>query len=514
MRPLQVLGVLLMTSNLTGIASAQSRTTRKEARPCVAILEPIPGGSNVVVMSPVFGGKPTIYVSNGVSLRCQGQNITLKSDSLISFDGLETFTLIGNTHYQDDDYEITGDTLSRFKANEQMQLRGNGRIVDRAKGSVLRAPQIDYYRQIPGVNSVERVLAAGGVEVDLVSDQETGDSVVPDSEPWHLVSERLMRVGSNTITAYGNVVLVRDSTRLTADSLKRLTDSAQTIIQAWGAPARIVSLKADSARTEALRFTQHIADNEAVRDLRAEGSASFQDSTIQARSDTILAEFADGKIRRLTLLGNDDDAHFHRDNTQAWGRLLRAEFEDGKIGSLVIHGLDGKAHLTQGGYDAWGDSLVVDTRLGNLSMLRLFQNARLEQPLDSAAPPAADSLGLLRDWISGGNIAVTFDQADSAGTSVTTVALVEAIRSACSFGAEVPRDQLKDRSGAARTISYSCADTIRITMTTGFPRKVEKVEYRGNMRGSVLRPRTEGNAAVGTADSHLKAAMRRNGGLP
>ncbi len=463
------LHTVVVALGLVGLVAPLAGQAR--GRPCQLDLE----HADLMLSYPQGGGGVTRYLSGDVRFRCAGQNVHLRGDSLVSYDDYDTFTLIGNVHYRDDEYVVTTDRLNRFRIGERIELRGNAVVRRLRDSTLLEAPWIDYYRAVPGVNPVARLLTDGGSRATIFPDP-TPDKSTPES-PWLLTSYRIGMIGEHQVDAWGNAILTRDSLRITGDSLRYDGDSLR-LAQVWGAPGRAADLSSDSMRLDGHHLRVAFDSTRQVEEVRAMQAARFTRAGGILTGDTLIATMVDRRLEHLV----------------AWTRGTAP------------------AHLARDGFDATGDSLIITLAEERLRQLLLYRSGRVEQPVDTLLlrEPADSVAPPLRDWLTGEEIIVSFAEVDSAGTAVTVMERLHAVRNSCSLATRRQAARTPEEHTPLASLNYACADTIVIEMQPGLQREVETVHFRGNMVGAIMQPET--GTAAATRPATAGTIRRPTGG--
>jgi hypothetical protein len=398
-------------------------------------------------------GNVNYFAAGNVRLRCIGQPIFLDGDSLESYNA-QVIRLITAARYRDDDITLDADTLTYLKGSEMLQARGNVRIVNRASGSTLEGPYVDYLRAVRALGrDSSETTAIGRPTVQYRVPRAVGDSV--DPSPYVIVADGLRARGSAHLIGWGRVTVDREALSGQGDSLV-YESGADDLAVLIGEPASMVRAGEDSFRVTGRRVELGLR-GEALRIVRAFGGGHVVGSTGEIIADSTALEFAEGELVQ----------------TLAWDRA------------------DG-AHVLASGYDVRGDSVAIDTPGERLRELRVFDRGILVEPepdsaavagVDSAAVPA-DSAGVddIRNTMTGTRITARFVDHDSAGTLQTRLMDIVAIGNATSlFAREVARD-----GRVSPTVNYTRADTIVVTMKSGDSTGVAEVRAFGNVDGLQL----------------------------
>lgn len=412
-----------------------------------------------------LAGNVNYFAAGNVRLRCVNQPIFLQGDSLESYNA-QVIRLITGAQYRDDDVTIDADTLTYQKASELLQARGNVRIVNRASGSTLDGPYVDYHRAVAGVRDVAETVALQRPTVRYQVERSAGDTA--DPSPYVIVADGLRGRGSSHLTGWGNVTVDRDSLAGRGDTLVyQQGDEDKALL--IGQPATMTRTGTDSVRVTGHQV-ELVLEGEALRGVRAFGDGHVTGAVGEIIADSTSLSFEDGELV-LTL---------------AWDRANRAQ-------------------VLAEGYDVRGDSVAIDTPGERLRELRVFERGILVEPVDSTVVPTPDSLAVppdsagladIRNTMTGHRITARFADHDSAGTVTTRLLDIVAIGNATSlFARQVERDGRQ-----SPTINYTRADTIVVVMKVGDSTGVSEVRAFGHVDGVQLeRESLERSAVRGAA---------------
>lgn len=399
-----------------------------------------------------------------VRLRCQKQQVFLNSDSISALSG-DYVRLYGHVVYRDSAYQFVADTMIYIIHAEKLEARANVTVLDKAAGSTLTGPWVDYWRAVKGVNDSARVEALLRPTVRYFNSGSVRDTA--NRTPYILVGDKLKGFGQSRLSGSGTVTIDRDSLHGEGDSLA--FDRGKTsVAQLIGVPAKLRRRGADSFAV----FGKEIrlrSENDTIRDLRAFLTARVTRGMTDITGDTLHLSFVSEKLA-LTLAWN------HKDG----------------------------ATLHSAGYDVVGDSLAVESPGELLHEIRVFRRGMIQNPRDTvgAGVPrvAGDTTALdsTRNTLWGDRIIARFDQVDSAGTLATRLRGLQAFgkqpNQARSLFArtEVARDGRRSPS-----INYTFADTILVRMNSGDSTGVASVQAYGHVSGlqletaSLLKPKAD-----------------------
>jgi hypothetical protein len=425
---------------------------RPQVRRCLAELT---NNERGLVRDAPLAGNENWFAGGNVKLRCQRQNVHLGGDSLESYNG-QVIRLLIRAYYRDDDIDIKADSLIYTKADERIQFRGNVVIVNSVNGSTLTGPSVDYFRPVKAIgrDSAE-MTAVERPTVEYKVARTAGDTA--DPAPYVIVGDRLRGYGSSQMFGWGNVTIDRDSLRGRGDSVKYFT-ALEDVAVLFGAPATMRRVGADSFRVAGNEVRLGIQGEE-LRTVWAYGDGEVTSAGGDVRGDSVALAFDDGKLSR----------------TDAWDRTRPASV------------------LAQG-YDIKGDSVVIVSPGERIRELLVVGNGVLIEPLDSLAiiPSAdtvsvpdstrVDTMGPVRNTMTGDRITAQFMDWDSAGTPVTRLVNIIAIGNASSLFSR----QVTKGGETSPTINYTRADTITVVMKTGDSTGVAVVRATGAVDGMQL----------------------------
>lgn len=380
------------------------------------------------------------YGGGNVHLRCVGQQVDMRSDSIAYFGGgagrPAVVQFIGSVIYRDTALEVKANRATYYQDGERWEARQNVRTRNLKTGSTLTGPSLDYFKAIAGVRDTAEMFATGRPTINYA----TKDSAGAPGEPYVIVGDRVRMRGEEKVWAGGKVTIDRSDLSAAADSLRLFSGDSGSATLVGGAP-RLKGLGRDTFELRGQRIDLALASEEVTGVVaRGTGRAVTKDLTLDA--DTIDMALADEKVER----------------TLAWGTTERPR----AVGEA---------------YEVRADSLAIDTPGQRLQEVRGFGNGWMGAEPDTATTE--------RDWIAGDTVRAVFvQQADSAGGDTKArIARLEATAAARSFyrGDPDPRGR--------RPLNYARAERIVARMKTDEPKGgVEKVELTGNVDGIQLEP--------------------------
>ncbi len=286
------------------VALAQRPTSPADTtggRPCTVEIDSVRGNAQQV---EVRKGETNVFAGGGVFAHCRGTGSSLQSDSVAWYAGLGRFDMIGQknlVHIRDTAMTLDATTAAYFLRQERLDAHKNVVAVNRNSGSVLRGPNLTYYRAVKGVRDTLEMYATGRPTIDY---RGSADS----AEPYVIVADRVRFKGNDRIwgggavtidrsdfaAPLGNGVATGSDWHLTADTIHlRLDRKKLQQAFAWGpkdsvrarAVSSVTTIRADSLALDVPEqvLTEVRAFGHAFSTLKRDSTAQ-RDST--AKRDT------------------------------------------------------------------------------------------------------------------------------------------------------------------------------------------------------------------------------------
>lgn len=397
-------------------------------RPCDVVIDSIGGQYRQAAVGP---GRDNMFANGGVWARCRGGGASLYADSAAFWALAERLDMVGGVRIRDTTFALDAVRASYYLPDERLEAHNRVVAVNRRSGSVLRGPNLTYYRAARGVRDSTEMRATGRPTIEYRSRPDTA------LEPYIIVADRVRMKGDDRVWGGGQVTIDRSDFAARGDSLAL----DQTAGLGWlvGRP----QVQGKGERSYVLRGTR-IELGLIERDVRrvlaqGQGQATGEDWRLTA--DTILLTLERQRLQHAF----------------AWGDSLRPDAVSSQ-------------------YTIRADSLALDVPDEVLEEARAFGRARSTTKRDTTA--AADV-----DWISGDTLTARFGQrADSAGKTKTE------IRQILAWGqARALTHHYDDgRRAAAPAINYSRGKRIEIALRE---QRVDRVVVAGQADGVHLEPR-------------------------
>jgi lipopolysaccharide export system protein LptA len=138
----------------------------------------------------------------------------LRADSAIIYQATHEVQLFRRVDYQDPTRSLTSDQATYNSQTGRLYATGNVVFVDKQKGSTLRGPELEYFRAMPGRPEAQ-MTATQRPHVTVRPKTRAADTRRRD--PMEIDADRVISVGDRNMTASGNVIVVDNDTRSSAE---------------------------------------------------------------------------------------------------------------------------------------------------------------------------------------------------------------------------------------------------------------------------------------------------------
>lgn len=367
--------VTLAATVLSGSAGAQTVAPQPAG--------PQPGGRCIVQFEGSSGerttrinsnklpsGKFDVYIGGGFLGRCQGQDVTLRSDSAEYYGDQNLLYLIDNVHYIEPRATVDAQRMTYWTAEAHLRAEGNVYAV-LPSGTTMRGPVADYYRAAPLIRSEAMLVATGQPRLSLVQrDSVTGRP----SDTVRVVAQRITTIADSLVYAGGDVHITRPDLLATGDSA--------FVDQGAGRARLMLKPSVEARQSRPFTLTGGIIDvfsqNKLVNRVVASpnGHATSQDLQL-------LADSVDLRVRNNAL-----------ERAMAWGKT--------------------RAHALSPDRDIVADSIDAILPGQHVREIHAIGGAYVTSVPDTAVVHTAE-----RDWIQGDTLVATFDSVARADTAHT-----------------------------------------------------------------------------------------------
>jgi len=433
MTPLLAVALLLQ-----GVTASRDTTT---GRPCRVAVDSM--GHYAEVPHP--DGSKTLHGGGGVLAHCDGTSTTISADSFAHYPALGRLDLIGRVVIRDTGLALDARTASYFLKDERLEAHNNVVAINRRTGSVLRGPNLRYWRAAPGIRDTVEMYATQRPTVEY-RQNEPGDTL--SHEPYIIVADRLRFKGDDRMWAGGKVTIDRSDFAARSDSM--LLDQTTGFGVLVGRPSvegRGLAGTGDASKSYTLVGTR-IELGLAQRDIRqvkalGHGKATGADWVLTA--DTIDLRIADRLLQQ----------------TFAWGDSMRP-------------------HAISTLYTIRSDSLAIDSPAEILTESRAFGSAFSTAKRDSLTPPKET------DWITGDSLTIRFAQEQDSVTKRPRSRLRELVSRGAPARALTHHANERDTTQVGPSINYSRGHQITLAMLKD---RIDRVVVAGKSDGVHLEPR-------------------------
>jgi hypothetical protein len=428
-------------------------------RPCKVIIDSVGGQTQRV---EVRQGEINVFAGRGVLAHCEGTGSTLAADSVAWFAGIGRFDMIGQrnpVHIRDTVMTLDATTAAYFLRQERLEAHKNVIAVNRRTGSVLRGPNLTYYRAVRGVRDTLEMFASGRPTIDYRATADSGTV-----EPYVIVADRVRFKGNDRMWGGGRVTIDRSDFAARGDSMQ--LDQAAGLAVLVGKPR----VEGKSARPYTLTGTR-IELGLQGREIRL----------VKALGDGV----ATGADWRLTA----DTIHLNVDR-----KKLQQAFAWGPKDSV-------RARAVSTLNTIQADSLALDLPDEVLTEARAFGHAystsKKQSPKrDSTATPEVN-------WIAGDSLTARWTQvADSAGVPRTKLHQLVARGSPARSFTHLASEP--DSTGPS--LNYSRGKVIDVVLRDD---KIDRVTVTGRADGVQLEPRPPAPDTTKQADTTKTTATTK-----
>jgi hypothetical protein len=423
-------------------------------RPCKVVIDSVGRQAQQVEVRP---GETNVFAGGGVLAHCDGASSTLAADSVAWFAGVGRFDMIGQknpVHIRDTVMTLDAVTAAYFLRQERLEAHKNVVAVNRDNGSVLRGPNLTYYRAAAGIRDTVEMYASGRPTIEY---RTTGDS----GEPYLIVADRVRFKGNERMWGGGRVTIDRSDLAARGDSLQ--LDQTVGFGLLLGKP----SVEGKGPRPYTLTGTRIELglNGRDIRLVKALGDGMATGSDWRLTADTIHLHLDRKKLQRAFAWGPKDSVHARAIST--------------------LHTIR-------------SDSLALDLPDEVLTEARAFGHAYSTSKKDSTKTAEIN-------WIAGDSLTARWSQVpDSAGAPRSKLHQLVARGAARSF---THMDSGRD-STTGPSLNYSRGAVIDIVLAA---EKVDRVTVTGHADGVQLEPRPPADTtkADTTKTNTTKAARKR-----
>ncbi|HUL04531.1 MAG TPA: hypothetical protein VLV16_15020 [Gemmatimonadales bacterium] len=401
-------------------------------RPCKIVVDTVGHYGRQVEVRP---GETNLFAGGGVRGHCQGTASTITADSLAWYAGEGRLDLLGGVQIRDSAMSLDAVTVNYFVRQERLDAHKNVVAVSRANGSVLRGPNLVYYRVVRGVRDTMEMYASSRPTIEYRS---VGDS----GEPYIIVGDRVRTKGNDRMWAGGSVTIDRSDFAASADSMMRDEAAGRSVLV--GKPR--VQGKGPRGYVLTGRRIELGLNGREVRVIKALGAGSATSTDWHLTADTIHFLMERRKLQRAF----------------AWGDSTRP-----------------RAVSTRHTIEA--DSLALDAPDEVLTEARAFGHALSTSQGDTTGDPSAG-----RNWMTGDTITAHWATAPTRSTATkTTATQLQHLVARGSARALTHMRNAHDSTVSAPSLNYSRGTVIDVTFRGD---SIRQVLVTGRADGIELEP--------------------------
>jgi lipopolysaccharide export system protein LptA len=400
-------------------------------RPCVVEVDSIGGKYREVTVGP---SEKNYFAGGGVLAHCRGTGSVLSADSVALFAGVGRFDMIGQknlVHIRDTAVTLDATNASYFMRQERLEAHKNVVAVNRNTGSVLRGPNLTYYRAAKGIRDTLEMYASGRPTIDYRSGADSG-------EPYVIVADRVRFKGNDRVWGGGAVTIDRSDFAARGDSMH--LDQTAGFAVLVGKP-RVEGKGGQAYALTGTRIELELAGRE-VRRVKALGHGVATGADWRLTADTIHLALERRKLQQAFAWSAGDSS-----------RALAVS---------TLHTID-------------ADSLALDLPDEVLTDARAFRRAFSTSKQDTSAKGELN-------WIAGDTLTAHWVQLpDSTGQAKSKLQQIIAYSSARSF----THLRNENDSTTGPSLNYSRGRKIDIALTGD---RVDRVIVSGDADGLHLEP--------------------------
>ncbi len=419
--------------NLTGLLLAVqlpvSAVDSTRGRPCVLDVDSV---GHRGTQQDLGQGVANFFAGGGVYLHCRGTTTTLSADSMAWYATVNRLDMLGNVHMRDTSMTLDARLASYFRADERFQAHNTVVAVNRSNGSVLRGPNLTYWRAATGIRDTVEMYATQRPTI-----QYRGSGAADSVEPYLIVADRVRFKGNDRVWTAGHSTIDRSDFAARGDSM--LLDQTVGLGVLLGSP-----------RVEGKGTQSYVLTGTRI------------ELGLHAREIRLVKALGDGKATSADWVLTADTVHL--------------ALERRKLRQALAWGKTSRPHAVSTLQDIKADSLALDVPDQVLTEARGFGEALSRSRRDSTS--GADAT----DWITGDTLTARWAQEpDSTGAQRSRIRRIVARGSARAFTHLYGRDTTSGPS-----LNYSRGKTIDITLRQA---RIDRVTVAGRADGVQLEPR-------------------------
>jgi hypothetical protein len=191
------------------VAPPAADSTR--GRPCLLVVDTVGHEGRQVEVGP---GMQNIYAGGGVRAHCQGTTTTLASDSMVWNALTNRLDLLGTVRIRDTSLTLDANLAAYYRLEERLEAHNNVVAVNRNNGSVLRGPNLVYWRAARGIRDTVEMYATQRPTI-----QYRGAGAADTTEPYVIIADRVRFKGNDRMWSGGKSTIDRSDFAAQSDSM-------------------------------------------------------------------------------------------------------------------------------------------------------------------------------------------------------------------------------------------------------------------------------------------------------
>ena len=280
----------MIAAFLIAAALVQQTDSSQEGRPCRMVIDSVGSYGRQVEAE---AGVSNFFAGGGVRTHCEGTDSRLAADSVAYYGGTGRFHMLGNVRLRDATLSLDATTATYYLREERLEAHRKVVAVNLRTGSVLRGPNLTYFRAARGVRDTTEMRASSRPTIDYRAAGDTG-------EPWVLTADRVRLLGDDRLWGGGNVLIDRSTLAARADSMTM--DQTAGLGVLLGRPR--VEGKGASAYTLVGRRIDLVLQDGDLRQVKAQGAGEATGDDWRLTADTIHLAVERNKLQEMVSWGD------------------------------------------------------------------------------------------------------------------------------------------------------------------------------------------------------------------
>lgn len=398
-----------------------------------------------------IAGGAVIYLSRP-TFDC-GNGTTIAADSGVYVKSVGRIDFMGRVRFNEPDRSLTAQNAQYVGREHRLMAQQNVVLTDRASGTILRSPTLDYFQKSASNPDPRIEVYSGRPHATLVrkrADASGVDTTNVDSDRMQIIAEKMFR-------GWGSVDVKRG--KLTSRSNYAEFDQDGNFMRLYG-QANIVS---DTFKVTADSIDADLVNGDTFKELRARINARIDSKSATVEAPIVRVTFDKGEVQRLIALGGAKA----KDPKAQQAKSVSQDF------TLIADSIDVKSP---------GQKLESVIAVGHAA------GERKPDTLDAKLPATIN-----RDWVRGDTVQAFFT--DTKPDTARVLQRIVANGSPASSTYRL-RQKVKDSQSDSTemSVNYLTAHHIDVVMKNG---AVDVVRAQGDIHGIYLQKPPKAQPAKG-----------------